>query len=108
VSTTTRHAAEGCSTQTPFPLGYLVDNWNTDQPQVAHIDPDAKLSHLLAWCWAEVHSTLVVAQACECSHADLRQVLSAVFVHRLGPLAEVLDRLTTQAIQAERARGERQ
>ena len=76
-------------------VGYLAGNWpslNDTEPAVI-VNPAASPADVLAWCWGEVeslhHAAEAIAAARNGCDAD---EFNAVFVHRLEPLARVMER----------------
>lgn len=92
-------------------MGYLAGNWlgiNEEHPALI-VNPEASPQDLLAWCWGEVASLESVTQTLSAAGANVSHgELSAIFLHRLTPLAKVLetaiDALDAPA-RAERLRG---
>lgn len=92
-------------------LGHLAENWpdvNGERPALI-VNPEACPLDLLAWCWGEVASLESAVQALTSAGSSVGPgELSAIFLHRLTPLANVLG-AAIDALQAqervERRRG---
>lgn len=74
-------------------LSYLAENWHLadELPPALVLNPEAHYLELLAWCWGEVqslHASAKVMAHSEC--AIFANDISAIFLSRLGPLAEVM------------------
>lgn len=55
------------------------------------VNPAASLPAVLAWCWGEIESLRQAAEALsDVSDGIEGEVIYAVFLHRLTPLAEVM------------------
>lgn len=80
-------------------IGNLAKNWpslNTETPAII-VNPAASPLDVLAWCWGEVKSLRMAAEALSGSHESIdSDVVYAVFLHRLAPLSDVM----CDAIQA--------
>ena len=74
-------------------MNYLAHNWGAShkRPHALIVNPEAHHLELLAWCWGEVQSLLASADACITANSDINAGdMSAIFMSRLGPLAEVM------------------
>jgi hypothetical protein len=72
-------------------MGYLASNWGNETPALI-LNPKATPLDMLAWCWAEIESLRSTALALSSSSYPLDPgELSAILLHRVGPLANVMD-----------------
>lgn len=73
--------------------GNLAGNWPyliQGEPAII-VNPAASLPAVLAWCWGEVESLRQAAEALSGVNDGIEgEVIYAVFLHRLTPLAEVM------------------
>jgi hypothetical protein len=85
-------------------VGYLANNWCTDRPALM-LNPEASPGELLAWCWGEVMSVLASADAlATCADSISAGDVSAIFLHRLRPIEQVLDYATNAVVREEKLR----
>ncbi|HEY9209255.1 hypothetical protein [Acidovorax sp.] len=90
-------------------FGFLASNWAefNNTPAII-VNPSAAPADLLAWCWGEVQSLQSAAEEISglrdgCS----AEAFNAVFVHRLEPLARVMEAaMNALAQQANRIGGD--
>lgn len=87
------------SPQAPLPaMGYLASNWpcvNAENPAVI-VNPKACALDLLAWCWGEVQSLHALATALD------GEEVAMLYLHRLGPLEEVMHQAITKLVHLEK------
>ena len=75
--------------------GWIADNWpafaHEDRPPVI-LNPEASPGAALAWCYGEIRSLYATSTAMGSSSADSVSCddVMAIFAHRLGPLAKVM------------------
>ena len=85
-------------------MSYLATNWGQshERPPALILNTEAHHLELLAWCWGEVHSLLASANVCTAGNENIPvHDMSAIFLSRLGPLAEVMS-VAVQAGMNER------
>lgn len=73
--------------------GNLAGNWpvlSQGEPAII-VNPAASLPAVLAWCWGEVESLRLAADALSGVNDGIDgEAIYAIFLHRLTPLAEVM------------------
>lgn len=87
------------------PMGYLADNWlgaNEEEPALV-INPEASPLDLLAWAGGELHSIEAAGDALARIASGDSQIsiaeFTAIFLHRIVPIARVLDVALTELVE---------